>query len=58
MKWKCSNCGYSLDSEAPPENCPSCKESCAFVDATCYTPYCGGPDNPNDVNPDIYRKER
>jgi rubredoxin len=38
--WKCSNCGYELEQEAPPEKCPSCKEKCAFLDNTCYTPDC------------------
>jgi rubredoxin len=45
--WKCSECGYLFQAKAPPEKCPSCKEVCAFVDATCYTPDCGGPDNPD-----------
>ena len=56
MMWKCSNCGYTLDSESPPERCPSCKENCAFVDATCYTPDCGGADSPGNINPDLYKK--
>ncbi len=43
--WKCSNCGYTLDAATPPEECPSCKENCAFIDTTCYTPECGGPGN-------------
>ena len=43
MTWfKCSKCGYTLETDAPPERCPSCKEKCAFVDSTCYTPDCGG----------------
>lgn len=41
--WKCSNCGYTFQAEAPPEACPSCNEKCAFIDATCYRPDCGGP---------------
>ena len=45
--WKCSECGYVLQAAAAPEVCPSCKQKCAFVDATCYTPECGGPDNPD-----------
>jgi rubredoxin len=40
--WKCSNCGYQLESPAPPEECPSCKQKCEFVDNTCYTPDCAG----------------
>lgn len=38
--WKCGNCGYELESDAPPEKCPSCKEKCEFLDNTCYTPDC------------------
>ncbi len=45
--WKCSLCGYVFVAEKPPETCPSCKKACAFVDATCYTPECGGPANPD-----------
>ena len=51
--WKCSNCGYTLEVSQPPEVCPSCKEKCNFVDATCYTPECGGPDN---IDPQIAQK--
>jgi rubredoxin len=50
--WKCSNCGYTFQAGTPPETCPSCKGKCTFVDATCYTPECGGPDN---VDPQIGR---
>lgn len=39
-KWKCGNCGYELEADKPPEKCPSCKESCEFLDNTCYTPDC------------------
>jgi len=44
--WKCQNCGYTLEKEAPPEECPSCKEKCEFIDNACYTPDCvpGGTD--------------
>ncbi len=46
MTWfKCSKCGYTLEIDSPPEQCPSCKESCVFIDNTCYTPDCGGPGN-------------
>jgi rubredoxin len=38
--WKCSRCGYTRESEAPPEKCPSCNEKCEFVDVTCYIPEC------------------
>jgi rubredoxin len=39
--WKCSNCGYALEKDAPPEKCPSCGQKCEFVDNSCYTPDCG-----------------
>jgi rubredoxin len=38
--WKCSKCGYSFDSDAHPNQCPSCREKCEFLDNTCYTPDC------------------
>jgi rubredoxin len=38
--WKCSNCSYALEADTPPDECPSCKEKCEFVDNTCYTPDC------------------
>jgi rubrerythrin len=41
--WKCSNCGFLLTADKPPHACPSCKETCEFLNATCYTPECGGP---------------
>ena len=38
MTWfKCSKCGFTLEIDSPPEQCPSCKESCVFIDNTCYT---------------------
>jgi rubredoxin len=44
--WKCANCQYVLQTEQPPEVCPSCQQNCQFVDVTCYIPECGftGPD--------------
>ena len=30
--WKCGNCGYEFEADAPPETCPSCKEKCEFMD--------------------------
>lgn len=51
--WKCTNCGYTLQALQPPEVCPSCKKKCNFVDATCYTPECGGPGN---IDPRIGQK--
>lgn len=43
--WKCDNCGNTVDTDAPPESCPSCRQKCEFVNVTCYTPDCGGPDS-------------
>ena len=40
-EWKCSKCGYSMTADAPPTECPSCKEKCEFVDVSCYIPDCG-----------------
>ena len=42
-EWKCTNCGYTLTENMPPNECPSCHEKCDFVDVTCYIPDCGGP---------------
>jgi len=41
ITWKCSSCGYSFEDQRPPNQCPSCKEKCEFVDVSCYTPDCG-----------------
>jgi rubredoxin len=38
--WKCANCGYTFEADAPPNQCPSCKEKCEFLDNSCYTPDC------------------
>jgi len=38
--WKCQNCGYTVEANKPPEECPSCKKKCDFVDNSCYTPDC------------------
>jgi len=40
-EWKCKECGYTEKADAPPEECPFCKEKCEFVDITCYIPDCG-----------------
>jgi rubredoxin len=45
--WKCNKCGNTIDVQAPPEICPSCKQKCEFVNVSCYTPDCGGPDSGN-----------
>jgi rubredoxin len=38
--WKCGNCSYTFEADAPPETCPSCKQKCEFLDNSCYTPDC------------------
>ncbi len=38
--WKCENCGYTLEADTPPEECPTCKKKCEFLNNTCYTPDC------------------
>lgn len=45
--WKCNKCGNTINTETPPEICPSCKNKCEFVNVTCYTPECGGPETGN-----------
>ena len=54
-EYYCRSCDHEWEreqriSDAPVKTCPSCKEKCAFIDATCYTPDCGGPGN---INPDV-----
>ncbi|MBF0376174.1 MAG: hypothetical protein HQK69_00330 [Desulfamplus sp.] len=43
--WICDKCGYKLNADTPPEECPSCKNKCSFVDNSCYTPDCTGKGN-------------
>ncbi len=45
--WTCSECRYTLQAKEPPEVCPGCNKKCQFVEATCYSPECGGPTNPD-----------
>ncbi len=45
--WKCNQCGYILQGDVPPNTCPSCKKDCVFMDVSCYTPECGGPESGN-----------
>lgn len=40
-RWKCTNCGYRLEADAPPDKCPSCQQTCGFVGDNCYIPDCG-----------------
>lgn len=39
--WKCKNCGNTIQTPAPPQECPACHQKCEFVNVTCYTPECG-----------------
>ena len=55
-EWKCSNCGYQLSADAPPAQCPQCKEKCEFSDVSCYIPECGGPGSGN-VDPRLSGKK-
>ena len=45
--WTCSECRYTLQAVAPPEVCPACNKKCQFIMSTCFTPECGGPQNPD-----------
>jgi len=53
--WKCNKCGNTIDTNIPPDTCPSCKENCEYVNVTCYIPECGGPASGN-INPDVFEK--
>jgi rubredoxin len=45
IHWKCSLCGYQYEGDFKPlDKCPSCYQSCSFIDATCYIPECQLPD--------------
>ena len=41
--WKCGHCGFTVEGDHPPKNCPSCQQECEFKNVTCYLPECGGP---------------
>jgi rubredoxin len=43
--WKCARCRFLFTASVPPDDCPQCGEKCNFLNVTCYTPECGGPDN-------------
>jgi rubrerythrin len=43
--WKCGQCGFTFTGATLPKACPECGEKCDFIDVTCYTPECGGPNN-------------
>jgi rubredoxin len=53
--WKCTKCGNTVSSDAPPETCPTCREQCEYVDVTCYIPECGGSASGN-INPQVFKK--
>ncbi len=53
--WKCNTCGNTLTAEVPPETCPSCKQTCEYVNVTCYIPGCGGPESGN-INTEVFEK--
>ncbi|PTN38954.1 rubredoxin-like domain-containing protein [Desulfonatronum sp. SC1] len=55
--FKCDNCGNTVEARTPPEICPACAQKCLFVDVTCYTPECGGPES-RSINPAMFEKER
>lgn len=49
-RWRCGNCGYRLEADAPPERCPGCREACDFIDDNRYVPVAeGGPEGPEPV---------
>jgi len=37
-RWRCGSCGYRLEAEAPPEQCPGCHRHCEFIDDNPYVP--------------------
>jgi len=45
-KWRCGNCGYRLEADAPPDVCPGCKQKCEFIDDNPYVPIEGGRPSP------------
>jgi rubredoxin len=53
-KWRCDKCGYTMEKDAHPNECPSCNEKCTFTNVTCYTPECGGEKN---IDPKLYDKK-
>jgi rubredoxin len=53
-KWRCSHCGYTIESQKPPEPCPNCQSKCSFTDVTCYIPECGGEKN---IDPKLFEKK-
>ena len=37
-RWRCGHCGYRLEADVPPEQCPGCRKSCEFIDDNPYVP--------------------
>ena len=37
-RWRCGNCGYRLEADVPPEQCPGCRQGCEFIDDNPYVP--------------------
>jgi len=37
-RWRCGNCGYRLEADVPPEQCPGCRQKCEFIDGNPYVP--------------------
>jgi len=37
-RWRCGNCGYRLEADVPPEQCPGCRQACEFIDDNPYVP--------------------
>jgi len=48
-KWRCGNCGYRLEAEVPPQECPGCKQKCEFIDDNPYVPLDEG--RPSSIGP-------
>lgn len=53
MIWKCSKCGNTVTADSPPEICPSCRDRCGYVDATCYISECRGTE-PGNINQEVF----
>ncbi|MGD0885632.1 MAG: hypothetical protein ABSA46_12320 [Thermodesulfovibrionales bacterium] len=53
--WKCNKCGNTINADLPRDICPSCGETCEYVDVTCYIPECGGPASGN-INPQVFEE--
>jgi rubrerythrin len=43
--WKCNKCNFIMTTASPPDICPNCHDKCTFMNITCYTPDCGGPEH-------------